>query len=101
MPMAFLIAAYACIIVTLYLDLGKIRRMRKEYVAKMTASQTKESRAEQKKRKAAERQAAKEAEAKRAEEEKKRAEEKASGKATRANMSFGGKVKSFFNLKSE
>lgn len=101
MPMAFLIAAYISIIVTLYLDLGKIRRMRKEYVAKMMASQSKESRAEQKKRKAAERQAAKEAEAKRAEEEKKRAEEKAAGKSARANMSFGGKVKAFFKIKSE
>lgn len=101
MPMAFLIAAYVCIIVTLYLDLGKIRKMRKQYVAQMSSMQTKESRAEQKKRKAAQRQAAKEAEAKRAEEEKKKAEARANSKAARADMSFGGKVKSFFNLKSK
>ncbi len=51
--MFFLIAAYACIIITLYLDLSKIRKLRKQYAAQMAAAQTKESRAEQKKRKAA------------------------------------------------
>lgn len=96
-PTAFLIAAYACIIVTLYLDLGQIRKLRKQYVAQMTASQSKESRAEQKRQKAAERKAAKEAEAKRLEEEKLRAETK----AARADMSLGGKVKSFFSLKRD
>lgn len=95
MPMAFLIAAYACIIITLYLDLGQIRKMRKRYAAQMTAAQTKESRAEQKKRKAEARLAAKEEEKRREEEEKKRAE----AKSTRANMSFSGKVKSFFTFK--
>ena len=73
--MAFLIAAYACIIVTLYLDLGQIRKMRKRYAAQMSAAQTKESRAEQKKRKAAQRKAAKEAEEKRKEEEERKANE--------------------------
>lgn len=96
-PTGFLIAAYACIIITLYLDLGQIRKLRKQYVAQMTASQSKESRAEQKRQKAAERQAAKEAEAKRLEEEKLRAE----SKAARADMSFGGKIKSFFSLKRD
>lgn len=95
LAMAFLIAAYVCIIATLYLDLGKIRRMRKEYAAKMAAAQTKESRAEQKRRKAAQRKAEKEAEEKRIEDEKKRAQEK----STRAGMSFAGKVKSFLKVK--
>lgn len=94
LPMAFLIAAYACIIVTLYLDLGQIRKMRKQYAARMLASQTKESRAEQKRQKAAQRQAAKEEALRREEEEKRRKDAKASS----ANMSFGGKVKSFFKL---
>lgn len=95
LPTAFLIAAYVCIIITLYLDLGKIRRMRKAYAAQMAAAQTKESRAEQKKQKAAARAAAKEEEKKRAEEELKRKE----AKAARAEMSFTGKVKSFFKVK--
>lgn len=96
LSMAFLIAAYVCIIVTLYLDLGKIRRMRKTYAAQMSAAQTKESRAEQKKQKAAARAAAKEEEKKRAEEEVKRRE----AKAIRAEMSFSGKIKSFFKFKN-
>lgn len=94
-PLGFLIAAYACIIITLYLDLGQIRRMRKKYVAQMAAMQTKESRAEQKRRKAAQRKAAKEAEEKRKEEEERKANEKSS----RADMSFPQKVKSFISLK--
>lgn len=97
-PTAFLIAAYACIIVTLYLDLGQIRKMRKQYVSQMMASQTKESRAEQKRERRAQREAEKEAERKRLEDEKNREEKKAQAKAARANMSFGGKVKSFFTL---
>ncbi len=97
-PTGFLIAAYACIIVTLYLDLGQIRKMRKQYVAQMMASQTKESRAEQKRERRAQREAEKQAELKRIEDEKKREEKKAQAKATRANMSFAGKVKSFFTL---
>lgn len=94
-PLAFLIAAYACIIITLYLDLGQIRRMRKKYVAQMAAMQTKESRAAQKKKKAMQRQAAKEAEQKRIEEEEKKAQQK----AAKANLSLAEKVKSFFSLK--
>lgn len=97
-PTGFLIAAYACIIVTLYLDLGQIRKMRKQYVAQMMASQTKESRAEQKRERRAQREAEKQAELQRIEDEKKREEKKAQAKATRANMSFGGKVKAFFTL---
>lgn len=50
--MFFLGAAYFSIIVTLYIDLGKIRRARREYAAKMMAAQGKEVRAQQKKLKA-------------------------------------------------
>lgn len=61
-PMLFLGLAYVCIIITLYIDLGKIRKERKAYAAKMAAMQTKESRAAEKKRKAQEREAKKKAE---------------------------------------
>ncbi|MDO5329695.1 MAG: hypothetical protein Q4E88_06365 [Coriobacteriia bacterium] len=74
--MVFLIGAYACIIITLYLDFGKIRKMRREYAQRMDASQSKESRAEEKKRKAAARAARKEEEAKREAEEKEKAKMK-------------------------
>lgn len=60
--MVFLGGAYLCIIITLYLDLGKIRKERKAYAAKMAAAHTKESRAQEKKRKAAQREKQKKAE---------------------------------------
>lgn len=66
LALMFLGLAYACIIVTLYLDLGKIRKERKAYAARMAASQAKEVRAAEKKRKAALREQAK----KQAEDEK-------------------------------
>lgn len=94
LPMACLIAAYVFIIVTLYLDLGVIRKQRKQYAAHMAAIQTKENRAEEKKRKREARLAAKEEEKRREEEEIKRKE----AKASRSEMSFSGKIKEFFKL---
>lgn len=86
-----IIMAYVFIVLTLYLDLGQIRKMRKKWVAMMSSSQTKEGRAEQKRIKAEARAAAKEAEMKKAQEEQESAE--------KSNMSFGDKLKSFFTTK--
>lgn len=93
--MVFLVGAYACIIITLYLDFSKIRKARREYAAKMESMQSKESRAAQKKQKAAERKAKKEEEAKRLEEEKKRAENREKMK----KAPLKDKIKLFFTAR--
>lgn len=90
-PTACLISAYVFIAITLYLDLGQIRRMKKKWVAIMSSSQTKEGRAEQKRIKAQERQAAKEA-AKKEAEAKKNAKDKPQNPVV-------DKFKSFFGIK--
>lgn len=77
-PTGCLIMAYVFIVITLYLDLGQIRKMKKRWIELMSSSQTKEGRAEQKRIKAQERQAAKEAAQKKAEEANKPASDKSS-----------------------
>ena len=78
--------SYACIIIVLYIDLAKIRRMRREYAARMNKMRGKELRAAQKAERAAAREAAK-AEAEKAESE------------PTEDMSFKGKLKKFFSRK--
>lgn len=88
----FIIAAYISIILTLYIDLGQIRRMRKKWVSIMSSTQTKEARAEQKRLKAEARAAAKEAEQK--------AKEDAENKESKSvDSTFADKIKSFFKTK--
>ena len=84
----FLVLAYAFIIVTLYLDFGKIRKERRAYSARMAAQNTKESRAAQKAQKAAARKRKKEEEQRKAKEEAER--------AARGQLPFKDKVKAFF-----
>lgn len=92
LPIGFLIAAYACIIITLYLDLGKIRRLRREYIAQMMSNQTKEGRAAEKKRKAEQRKE------KKIMEENKAKQNSSDITNDKENMSFADKVKSFFKF---
>ena len=84
----FLGGAYVCILVTLYLDLGQIRRMRREHIAQIKQLHTKESRAEQK------------AQAKLKREQRKQAEEQAKIREVEEpvenNKSLLGKAKGLF-----